>query len=201
MSPLVKSLSSVLVAVLAISAHGNGHRPFFGKVVYKNAKTMSELVLDDGYVIAGPVIRRSDSKNIFAGERLGTAATDCSNSTYRCIEFVPYVFAVPRKMPGDHDQYRVRGTIFSISSCLRQHAGRCDAALIEANCVARDIKHGICLPSATNNTPDGPKAYFIYDAALGVVSLGFADTSIAQSEQLGLAKNYLLKGRCGMLCP
>jgi hypothetical protein len=111
--------------------------------------------------------------------------------------------AVPARLT-PASAYTVKGTLFTVDSCLRPDEDRCRVALISGDCqsvkqVGDMLECAPLVPGAAAGPFATHVVYFVFNEDYGVTSFGIADGKLSGPDRELKAREMVLQGDRGLL--
>jgi hypothetical protein len=197
-------VAALLVAHAAMSCAA-GARP----IEYVDEERTHLLAFEDGQSISADIdpLRPSAKQREKMGEVTSALLEPCSTPAIRCVGSGMGAFAVPNDFSLSTRSYTAFGVVFTVLECVRQAAGRCQVAVIEADCNVASTVNGHCRVVPGGRKPDSREGwiqYFIYNEDFGVTALGWSAFELPITDRLKAARrgiDYSLRGEVGLLKP
>jgi hypothetical protein len=173
--------------------------------VYRNAARTFQFSFDRNAMRVGALItkraQKSHVRDVFEGEVLGGATTNCSDTQYKCINTGVGIMAVPRDGVSADTSYTHLGGNFRVTKCVKVIDGKCSVVIIRSECL-RSAEKLDCVSQSTSN----PSAlirkvvHFIFNEDVGVSAFVEGDRALDTAQRGGLLDGSVyLKGDKGLL--
>lgn len=187
-------LAIYLAAAVASSISSDRARD---TAIYYNAARTEYFAIKDGKSSFDAVVSGTP---IGGGDAVGDYAFRCDTREYTCVRTNTLAIAAPRDRR--LRDFALAGTAFELKSCYRHQGSACVAGLMEADCQEVVTSESCRLVEGGRERAKwpGPVTYYVYDADVGVTSVGFARAKAGNLEEMEkVGREFVLSGSAALL--